>query len=205
MSSLYKEQYSASVRNHPDPIAYSVAITHWLRGYTSLELAVTLSVAGLLLSLATPSFLGSLQKNRITAVAHHLYHDLYLARSTAITRGIAVTVCKSSNGSFCTTQDDWEQGWIVFEDRDRDRVIGDRANIIGINQGRNESVSIRYSGFGARSAIVYLPTGTSNFQTGTFTFCDSRGVAHAKALILHRSGRLRFADTRSDGSPLSCS
>lgn len=205
MKTLYKDVRSPTLSKPRPPILPSGGATRCRRGYTTLELAVTISIVSLLVSLATPSFVVHLQKARMTSVIHRLFHDMYLARSIAITRRMPITVCKSDDGTACKTTGDWNQGWVVFEDPDADRVIDHPTDIIGVNQDGEDSISIRYSGFGAKNAIVYLPSGRSKSQNGTFTFCDGRGATHASALILHQSGRVRIAKTRANGNALSCS
>jgi type IV fimbrial biogenesis protein FimT len=39
---------------------------------------------------------------------------------------------------------------------------------------------------------------------GTLVFCDARGAAHARAVVISYTGRPRIATTRPGGSPLRC-
>lgn len=89
-----------------------------VRGFTLMELLVTLAIMALLLALAMPSFKSSIDSNRRTTYANQLVEDLNLARSEAIKRNKKVVVCASSGGTSCITApgapSDWTVGWIVY-------------------------------------------------------------------------------------------
>ncbi len=89
------------------------------RGFTLVELLVTVSVLSVLLAIAVPSFQGTIASNQLTSRTNELVSALNLARSEAIRRGARVTLCKSSSGTACTTSGNWEQGWIAFVDTTR--------------------------------------------------------------------------------------
>lgn len=84
-------------------------------GFTLIELMVTLIVAVVLLTVAIPSFRGTIQNNRATTIANSLLGALNLARSEAVKRNATVTLCASSNGSSCTTSTNWATGWVMLD------------------------------------------------------------------------------------------
>jgi type IV fimbrial biogenesis protein FimT len=84
------------------------------RGFTLLELMVTLTVAGILLGVGVPSFVDMVRNNRATANINELSTAFAIARSEAIRRGGNITVCRSSDALTCGT--DWADGWIVAVD-----------------------------------------------------------------------------------------
>jgi type IV fimbrial biogenesis protein FimT len=84
------------------------------RGFTLTELMVTVSMAGVVLALGVPSYRNVVQNNRIATQANELLTSLHLARSEAVKRGHAVSVCASSDGDHCNGLHDWTTGWIVF-------------------------------------------------------------------------------------------
>ena len=86
------------------------------RGFTLVELLVTLAVATILITVAIPGFRTLIQNNRATTQANELLTGLLLARSEAIKRGIRVSVCSSTNQTNCAGSTNWATGWIVFTD-----------------------------------------------------------------------------------------
>ena len=85
-------------------------------GFTLVELMITLAVMVILISIATPGFIGVAQNNRAATQANELLSALHIARSEAATRGVPVSVCASANTTSCAGASDWAQGWIVFTD-----------------------------------------------------------------------------------------
>ncbi len=86
------------------------------RGYTAVELLFTMAIAGLVTALAVPNFRDFIQNNRAAEEANALVGALALARNEAVTRGVAVSVCSSTDNATCADDPDWTTGWIVFTD-----------------------------------------------------------------------------------------
>lgn len=84
------------------------------RGFTLLELLVTMAVVAILVTVAIPSYRALVQHNAMAAAVNDLVGDLNYARSKAITRGAPVYLCKSADQATCTAAGNWQQGWIVY-------------------------------------------------------------------------------------------
>ncbi|MGH8520208.1 MAG: pilus assembly FimT family protein, partial [Gammaproteobacteria bacterium] len=67
------------------------------RGFTLVELVVTLGVAAILLGMAAPSVSQFLQNNRLKSDTFHLLDSIAVARSEAVKRGSQVVMCRSAN------------------------------------------------------------------------------------------------------------
>lgn len=85
------------------------------RGFTLVELMVTLAVLAILTMVAVPSFRDTIRRSRVSAASNALLADLRYARTEAINRGQLVSLCPSSNGSSCTADGTaWDAGWLVY-------------------------------------------------------------------------------------------
>lgn len=82
------------------------------RGFTLVELMVTVAVLGIVLTIAVPNFRAFILGGRMTGYTNDLLSDLAYARSEAVKRAANVTVCASSDGTTCTGGD-WQGGWVV--------------------------------------------------------------------------------------------
>lgn len=83
------------------------------RGFTLVEMMITIGIAAILLAVASPSFLNVVLGNRLNSSANNLVSSAILARSEAIKRNKQVRMCVSSDGATCATGG-WEQGWILI-------------------------------------------------------------------------------------------
>lgn len=72
------------------------------RGFTLVELAVTLAVLAILVTLAVPAFTALINGNRLTAQANELVADIQAARSEAVKLNQRVTLCPSTDNATCS-------------------------------------------------------------------------------------------------------
>jgi type IV fimbrial biogenesis protein FimT len=89
------------------------------RGFTLIEMMVTVGVAAILLGLGVPAFLTTVQDMRMTASVNDLLVSMQLARSESIKRHLPGTVCHSDNATAAAPGcggAGWQDGWIVFVD-----------------------------------------------------------------------------------------
>jgi type IV fimbrial biogenesis protein FimT len=171
------------------------------RGLTVLELIVTLSIVAVLTGVAVPSVTNMwLDSKRATAV-NGMSHSLQLARALAIMRGQMVSVCRSPDGQTCSNHTaDWQRGWITFVNLDRDEppIRDENEQVLAVQPAWSAgTITSNRRGYSFRPS----EHGVIN---GTLVFCDRRGSAHARAIIISTSGRPRVAARDSDNRPLRC-
>ncbi len=77
-------------------------------GFTLIELMVTVVVAAILLGVAVPSFRDAIQNNKFVATSNQLVSALKYARTEALKRRAAVTVCGlNDTHSACGASTNW--------------------------------------------------------------------------------------------------
>jgi len=94
-------------------------------GFTLYELMITLLIVGIVLAFGIPNF-GEFNRNsKITTTANDLHSTFYLARTEAARAKTNITICASLDPMNVTPAcgGQFEDGWIVFEDRDGDIVV----------------------------------------------------------------------------------
>jgi type IV fimbrial biogenesis protein FimT len=85
-------------------------------GVTLIELIVVITVAAILISIGIPSYKNITNSYRIAGEVNGLLGDMQFARAEAIKEGQSVTICVSSNGTTCSGEATWQNGWTVFPD-----------------------------------------------------------------------------------------
>lgn len=97
-----------------EPVAW-VGVRAWTQlGFTLIELMVTIAVIAILTMVAVPSFSAAMLSNKLAGYANNFVASALLARSEAIKRNVAVTLCRSADLSTCASSGGWQQGWIVM-------------------------------------------------------------------------------------------
>ena len=175
-------------------------------GFTLVELMIAMGLTALLLAMAVPAVTTLVSNSRQTGAVNDLVSSMHAARSAAITTNTRVTMCTSAGGSNCVAAS-WDQGWIVFSDRDSDQLVDADESVIASSNDVG-SLSIESTQFG--EFLMYRPNGrvmnaSVSGNLGEFTVCDSRGSEHAKVLIVDLSGRPRTSTKLANGNAPACS
>jgi type IV fimbrial biogenesis protein FimT len=176
------------------------------KGFTLADLMVALTVMGITLSFAVPSFNTVVNNNRRSTSVNQLVSTMHLARSEAVTRNVQVTICPSSNGTSCEATP-WKKGWLSFPDLDGDRQVDANEPIL-TSVAAVTNMDIDTAEFA--TFFVYRPNGrvmvnNVNQNTGQMTFCDDRGADHARVVVVSSSGQPRLSEYQMDGSTPVCS
>ena len=110
-----------------------------MRGFTLVELMITIAILAIVLSIAAPSFRDILLNNRINTAAQEMHAALQIARSEAVKLKQTVTLC-AANEDFdeCEKTTDWAKGWLLILNNDevlKVWTVSDGLNITGPEDG----------------------------------------------------------------------
>lgn len=166
------------------------------RGFTLVELLVVLVIAAVLTAVGVPSWQALSEKLQVTGVSDAFVASLHLARSEAIKRHDRVAMCKSTDGVVCAPAGGWDQGWIIFHDRNNNGRREEAEPILRRQQPL--PAALRLTGnLSVAQYVSFVPTGATRlvgggFQAGTLTVCwESGRTGQARQIILNAAGRPR--------------
>ena len=161
-----------------------------VRGFTLIELMVTIAIAAILAAMAVPSFNAFFNRNRIAGATNDYLNAINYARSEAIKGGATTTLCVSSDGATCTGGTNWTNGWIVWSDRNGNAALdaGELLRAHAALTGGNVVI-----GGGAQSSFSFVGQGV--LQTGsagdTFNICTPNDLTLSNQVTVELSGHLR--------------
>lgn len=158
------------------------------KGFTALELLITLAIVAILLATAIPAVKSYSWNLRMRAAMNALQTDLNLARGRAISHNVQTVICPALDSGNCDGLAAWQHGWIVFSDLNNDRQRQATEPLLA-RTGPTDFVKIHSSQ--ARSYLRFYPNGSSPGSNITILFCDERGTNHAARVIVSNSGRIR--------------
>ncbi|MEM1413096.1 MAG: GspH/FimT family pseudopilin [Pseudomonadota bacterium] len=170
------------------------------RGFTLLELLVTLTVMGLLMVTAVPAYRSFSQNLELRASAQRLASDFLYARHAAMDRGRRVAVCPGRASLGCRELPSWADGWMVFEDQNGDRRWQPGEPVLR-ETGPQTGISIRSSA--ARRLVQFFANGSAAGSNATLWLCDRRGPVHGWQVRVSMAGRIRTTAAKKDGD-LGC-
>lgn len=152
-------------------------------GFSLTEMMITLTIAVIILSLATPGLSQLISKNQIATQASEMVANLTLARSEAIKRSVRSTICPSDSGTACTNTD-WTAGYIVFVDLDGDGSLDTGTDtILRVSSRLSGKSTLTSNGFSTALPLQFLPSGQSG-KAGGFSLCQTGQVGRIIAITL---------------------
>ena len=189
------------------------------KGFTIIELAVTLVVASIVISFAVSGFQNTASRNQLSVQVNTFVGAMQFARSEAIKRGVSVTMRSGryvdAGGNFVDSggswqwQSQWENGWEIFIDPEPDgikngnpplRIGGQLPQTFTLRSNANISIWISYQANGRTR-------GNGGLGTGSIVLCDNRDgtwvpqSGTARMIVVSSTGRVRIAQNSSNGIP----
>jgi type IV fimbrial biogenesis protein FimT len=156
-------------------------------GFTLIELAVAVTILGVILALSAGSFTSVISNARISGEISSLQGALNLARTEAIKRGYGVVVCPAagatSNTSTCDAgSTNWSNGWVILAATATSATTV--APPLFISPGVTHSDTLT-------SSLATYPTFTQagyTFYAGTITLHDSTNTTTLRRCIVFNAG-----------------
>lgn len=163
----------------------------FIRGFTLIELMVTIAIVAILAAIAFPSFQSSLRNNRASTATNELMASFALARSEAVRSARGAGLCTSNDGTTCGGT--WDDGWIVWTDADSNGVP-DRT--IRYTQAHDQLSVTATSSAGSTTLVRFDARGLvfdGNTRDITIrpTPCTS-GADMQRRLVLNSTGQTRI-------------
>lgn len=167
------------------------------RGFTLIELMVTVALVAVLMVLAVPSFITFQRNAELTSTANSFLATLTAARAEAMKRQLRVFVVPKKDG-------DWGSGWMAFVDVEGNSAVAGSAVswsesediVLSRMESLPESVSIGASGF-EHDGVAYVMFNGSGFMNligGQFPPVESLDFTNGKEtrrVLAHAAGRMR--------------
>lgn len=178
------------------------------RGFTLIELFVTVAIASILLGIGIPSFLTLIRDTQTVSETNKLVRDLTFTRSEAVRRGIPTSMCASNNGVGCAGAI-WNTGWVIFSDTNADGAINGADAIIQVNDGLDLNFTAN-TGAGPvpiGASITYAASGVATSGAGnvndSFRVCrPDANAALSRAVNVSPTGRINVRTVAAAG--LAC-
>ena len=136
-----------------------------IKGFTLIELMITVAIAAVLLLVAIPS-LNSFQRNaELTSIANKVIGSISAARGEAMKRGMNAVVVPLDNGS------SWSAGWAAFVDKANNQTYDSSATgIVAIQEAIPSGITVVGNGTAGESApyIMFDASGFSRTKSSGF-------------------------------------
>lgn len=165
-------------------------------GFTMMELMVVVAIAGILASLAAPTFTGFINSTKQSSITSQIYGDLNRARSEAIKRNSRVLFCKrDSNGTGCVNGTQYHtSGWLVCYDTNNDDACDTGStttpNPIVLHAAPSNMTLVLTRADGTTTPIRFNPNGTQGTAAATLTITGNWSGSTAQAVNIAATGNI---------------
>lgn len=151
-------------------------------GFTLMELLISLTLVAVLATMALPALEGVILNARRAAAVDELVRAAWFARTEALRRGRPVLLCAADGTDDCATSHEaWTGGWRVAP-----------VDEPGVTLRRGRGAPDPRARLLANRATFRFEPHDRRSTNGTLAWCDGRGNAAARAVIIAPTGRPRL-------------
>lgn len=158
------------------------------RGTTLIEQVMVIAIVAVLAGIAMPSMRQLMSRNRLQMAQTDFIAALKHTRETAVISGKRTVFCPSTDGSHCSNETHWGNGWLLGHDGDNDHQPDDGPLYTGAGYG-----NLVVTGSAGRHYVRFQPDGSASGSNLTLTFCRPGEADHALSVLVANSGRVRGA------------
>jgi type IV fimbrial biogenesis protein FimT len=176
------------------------------RGFTLVELMVTVAVLVIVGLIAAPNLQAYLARSSMSSLRKDFVAAVSRSRSEAVARNTCVSLCQLRTGTtnVCETSEavdgQWHNGWIMFENAacaspSASGFTPTAAQIIQVRQASNPRFTLKdRSGSSDRNYLTFNASGVLRNQNTTFLLKDAKGGddggPYMRLLTLSMQGQL---------------
>ncbi|TMO26749.1 pilus assembly protein [Pseudoalteromonas sp. S4492] len=174
------------------------------RGFTLLELMVTLAIVGIVAVIALWDSSDMLENDRAESYLLELKRTLSFARAKATSSDAIIVVCSGNTNSIETNIRtrcllNWDNGSVfVFFDSNQNGVYNPNVGdvILRVMEEVPENSQLNFTG---DNSIIFDTSGMLSSSQGTFTYCPSKADNdNNKQLEVFTSGTALYIGTTTD-------
>lgn len=173
-------------------------------GLTLIELLITLLVLAIVLAMGWPALSPLMERQSVEAAAELFAGDIRFARTEAMKRGQAVSICIRSdavvngvNTAVCAAEpgdNGFATGWLVFADVGADGFMDTASGdtLLRDQQAVSRLVNSMLAGTAKRVAYTVHSTGIMLGAADRITILPGSGAAQQRLLCMNMIGRARM-------------
>ena len=163
---------------------------HSPRGFTLLDILMSMAIVAVLVGIAVPAFSTLIQTTKTRTVTQSLLGILNYARGEAVSHSTQVVICPMVDNE-CTGN--WRDPLAVFIDNNRDEKINGEEKVLSVSNIIEKGESLNWRASGNTAYISFDETGGTGNQNGRLYYCDNAESPQARAqVIVYRTGRARL-------------
>lgn len=179
-----------------------------IRGFTLLELLITISIVFILIFVAVPNLIDFHHKQNADTVRADIRRTLSVARQYAVSTQKTITACGIVDTHTCTKNN--ISGFLVFVDENNNKALDSNEYLLLNRELKHQGFLKLSASLGAKH-IQFNGNGSSK-QAGSFIYCVPEKPTLARRIVFSMTGRSYIGrDMDGDGiitlankKPITC-
>ncbi|GIU51626.1 GspH/FimT family pseudopilin [Shewanella sp. KT0246] len=151
-----------------------------LKGFTLIELMVTVTIAAVIITVAIPSLKTFYEQQRVRSNIEVIQNIVSFARNQAVSYGATVSVCPFASATSCGSTTDWSNGVRVFINAN-----GADTELRAID-GFNDNDSVK----GPAGVMTFSADGLSS--AGEFIYCPAGESDSSRSITVSGGGLISY-------------
>lgn len=157
------------------------------KGFTLVELLITLLIVAVLLLVAVPVTQDFLLKKKVSAQTQEVVTALQYARNQAETTGKVLTLAPR--------QQDWSNGLLLFVDENSNHQYDAADEFLFEWPWKGDDIVLTWNGLYSHY-LLFSPEGMKNGLAGTFDICPlNTRFVRTQSVVMNRFGRIRVEES----------
>ncbi|MBB1060349.1 GspH/FimT family pseudopilin [Lysobacter spongiae] len=166
---------------------------------------VAIAVLAILVAIATPSFVGVINSNRLASHVNEFVGAVQTARIEAVRQNRRVAVCRSADNATCSAGAAWT-GWITIADTNGNGAFGAGDTVLRTGSAKAPvQVSVGATITNNNNAIVFRPDGLAYdtngaLLVGAVTVCMPTDKPRMNQRVVNIATGSRVSTTQANGA-----
>ena len=166
-------------------------INNNVKAITFLELIIVIIIAAILTMIALPSYHRFMAKREYQTVLKETQAAIQHGKAQSRIYKTNTVICPSSTGNECQNNQ-WNSGFLIFQDSNKDRRVNTNETIFTHTQLNLKYGQLRWNGTLAIPSITFNSTdGLPIGSNGSFYYCQTNTKDNFR-LILSKMGHTRL-------------
>lgn len=205
---LFSKSHISSSKHRLVSSKYRNSYYNFVRGFTLLELLITISIAFILIFVAVPNLMDFHRKQNADAVTAEIRRTLSVARQYAVSTQKIITACGIVDTKTCAKNN--INSLLIFIDANNNKALDSNEYLL-LNREIKHQGSLKLSAsFGAK--YIQFNSNGSSKQAGSFIYCVPEKPTLARRIVFSMTGRSYIGrDMDGDGiitlankKPITC-
>lgn len=164
----------------------------WIAGISYIELVITIGIMAIIATIAIPQYSTFRAQQEQQHTIHLIKHAISHAKQHTKLNHYDIILCPSLDGDHCLEQNNWQNGILIVEDRNKNRRVDSHDKRLYFSNHKLQYGTLTWHGGLNRNIIVFQSdSGLPRGYIGSFRYCNANQKNLSYRVTLSMMGHTR--------------